>query len=156
MRRFILSQMICLMVVAVQSGLCDPFCFTKTAERYEIAPRLLKAISMTESNLDPEAVNHNRNGSIDRGHMQINSWWKKALGEDFAYLNEDPCYCTHVAAWILNDCIRRTGPYWDAVVCYHMGKSYSQLSETQKIEADRYLSIVRKNLEQIEDEKANE
>lgn len=142
--------MLCFTALLIgQTAFCDPFCFQKTAEQYQISAHLLKAISLTESNFDPNAIHHNRNGSIDYGHMQINSWWQDLLGDDFLYLN-DPCYCTQVGAWILKNCIKENGSCWDAVVCYHMGKSYSRLTESQKIEAERYLGVVQRNLVRIE------
>ena len=76
-----------------------------------ISPELLYAIARTESGLDPQAVDHNRNGSRDIGLMQINSTWLPRLSArgitERALFN--PCTSIHVGAWILGGNVRRLG-----------------------------------------------
>jgi len=117
------------------------FCFDEAGRRYSISPHLLKAIAQVESNMQPHAINHNKNGSIDYCHMQINSYWKKHLKERWQYLN-DPCYCTMVGAWILKQCIDRYGYNPDALVCYHTGKSLSELVPKRRSQALTYLTRI--------------
>lgn len=50
----------------------------KGIEDYYI-PRLF-CIAKLESNLDPYAINFNRNGTFDIGLLQINSLWQKICG----------------------------------------------------------------------------
>ncbi len=56
------------------------FCFDDAGREYGINPYLLKGIARVESNLNPNAVNRNKNGSADYGLMQVNSFWLKKLG----------------------------------------------------------------------------
>ena len=94
------------------------FCFQEAGQRYGISPRLLQAITKAESNLSPLAINHNLNGTVDIGLMQINSIWKDQLGPTWDYLF-DPCTNVMAGAWILSQCIQNYGSTWQAVGCYH-------------------------------------
>ncbi|MCD4831021.1 MAG: lytic transglycosylase domain-containing protein [Anaerohalosphaeraceae bacterium] len=135
--------------MAIVFFVLSAFCFDDAGRHYNIPPGLLKAISLVESNMQPDAVNHNKNGSVDYGHMQINSYWKKHLQERWRYLG-DPCYCTMVGAWILRQCIDRYGFNPDAVVCYHTGKSLSELSHTKTSKAIAYLNKIDQFLEKAQ------
>ena len=112
---------------------------------YHINPDLLEAIARVESDLDPSALNRNRDGSYDYGLMQINSRWQHKLSSNWQYLS-DPCYNVMVGAWILKQCIDRYGYTWDAVACYHTGKGISDLSGPRKKRASKYVEKVRKAL----------
>ena len=94
------------------------FCFQQAGQRYGVSPLLLKAIAKAESNLDPTATNHNSNGTVDVGLMQINSIWADHLGATWDHLF-DPCTNAMVGAWILSQCIKDYGSNWQAVGCYH-------------------------------------
>ena len=126
-------------------GLASPsvaaFCFEEAGGRYGIPPGLLKAIAQVESSMRPHAINHNKDGSVDYCHMQINSYWKKHLQERWQYLG-DPCYCTMVGAWILKQCIDRYGFNPDALACYHTGKSLAELSRSRRRKAIAYLEKI--------------
>ena len=54
-------------------------CFEEAASRYQMPSALLKAISRVGSGGNPNALNRNRDGSFDMGHMQINSRWLPKL-----------------------------------------------------------------------------
>jgi len=124
---------------------CYGFCFKRAGLAYQVSPRLLEAIARVESNMDPQAVNHNRDGSYDYGLMQINSRWQKVLGKRWRYVS-NACYNVMVGAWILRQCIDRYGYTWDAVACYHTGKGLSRLKGKRKQRAARYVARVRKVL----------
>ncbi len=94
------------------------FCFQEAGKRYAVSPHLLWAIAKAESSLDPGAINHNRNGTVDIGLMQINSLWADQLGKTWGYL-DDPCTNVMAGAWILSQCVRDYGYTWQAVGCYH-------------------------------------
>jgi len=117
------------------------FCFNEAGETYNISPALLKAISQVESNMQPHAINHNANGSVDYCHMQINSYWKRHLKNKWQYLS-DPCYCTMVGAWILKQCIIGYGYNLDALACYHSGRSLSRLNHVKRARTVKYLEKV--------------
>lgn len=67
------------------------------------------------------AVNQNKDGSRDIGHMQINSRWLPVLkryGIDEQRLF-DSCINTYVGAWILAKNIRSIGYNWEAIGAYN-------------------------------------
>lgn len=94
------------------------FCFQEAGQRYAVSPWLLWAIAKAESNLEPSALHHNSNGTIDVGLMQINSIWADQLGKTWNHLG-DPCTNVMAGAWILSQCIQDYGYTWKAVGCYH-------------------------------------
>jgi len=94
------------------------FCFQEAGQRYAVSPHLLWAIAKAESSLNPSAIHHNRNGTVDVGLMQINSIWAEKLGKTWDHLN-DPCTNLMAGAWILSQCVRHFGYTWQAVGCYH-------------------------------------
>jgi soluble lytic murein transglycosylase-like protein len=97
----------------------NAFCFEDAGKKYAISPMLLECIARTESNLDPTATNKNKNGSVDIGLMQVNSYWIRILGLDRDRLITDACYNTMAGALILRQCIDRHGYTWEAVGCYN-------------------------------------
>ena len=119
-------------------------CFLHAGIYYGVSPLILKAIAEVESGMNPEAINHNRNGTRDLGIMQINTIWLKELkkyGIGERELLEDPCLNIHIGAWILNRCIAKYGYNWRAVGCYH--------SQTPGLN-QRYASTICKHISQRE------
>ena len=59
---------------------------------------LIRDIAWKESRFDPLAVNHNKNGTVDKGLMQINS-----SNNEWLHLTDpfDPCQSVHAAATYL-------------------------------------------------------
>lgn len=99
-------------------------CFVSAGQRYRIDPLLLYAIAQVESNLNPSAINRNRNGSIDYGLMQVNSLHLprlKAMGIDEQRLLSEPCLSVDAGASILAGMIDRHGYTWTAVGAYNAG-----------------------------------
>lgn len=97
--------------------------FVGASTRYGIPQELLVAISKVESGHNPLAVNRNKNGSVDLGHMQVNSEWQKSGKIEWKKLT-DPEYCSNVGAWILAQELERyQGNVWAAVGAYNTGKS---------------------------------
>ncbi|WP_413694404.1 lytic transglycosylase domain-containing protein [Psychromonas sp. KJ10-2] len=126
------------------------FCFDEAGFYYDINPSLLKAIAYTESRLKPDAVNKaNSNGTVDYGLMQINSWWFETLadlGISKSDVINDPCINVFVGAWILAQNFKSHGEGWLAIGGYNAGFSKTK----NKVRArDKYISLVRKNFEQI-------
>ncbi|MEM1672927.1 MAG: lytic transglycosylase domain-containing protein [Archaeoglobaceae archaeon] len=105
-------------------------CFLSAERYYGVNAYLLYAIAKVESNLNPQAINRNKNGTIDRGIMQINSSWDTYLrkyGIDPRYVWE-PCYNIHLGAMILRHCMDRYGNTWRAVDCYNKGARAKETS----------------------------
>lgn len=98
-------------------------CFFDAGRYYGVNPYLLMAIAKVESGFNPRAVNRNRNGSLDRGVMQINTVWDRHLlrhGVDPGWVWH-PCYNIYVGAMVLRHCQDRFGNTWRAVDCYNKG-----------------------------------
>ena len=94
------------------------FCFQEAGLRYHVSPWLLWSIAKSESAFDPYAINHNNNGTVDVGLMQINSIWADPLGKTWKSIN-DPCTNVMAGAWVLSQCMQDYGYTWKAVGCYH-------------------------------------
>ena len=109
------------------------FCFDEAGEMFGIPPELLQAIAKVESNYDPSAIHRNKNGSCDRGLMQINSWWADKLGSDVWTRIDEPCVNVMVGAGILADLIKRHGYIWKSVGYYHSRDVVRQKTYIQKV-----------------------
>jgi len=110
-------------------------CFEEASARYRLPVALLKAISTIESSGNPRAINRNRDGSYDIGHMQINSRWLpqlKQYGITEASLF-DACTNTHVGAWILAQNIYRLGYNWDAIGAYNASSPTKRMAYARKV-----------------------
>jgi len=132
-------------------------CFDEAGKKYQINPLILKAIAQVESSMDPTAINHNRNGSVDIGLMQINSTHIPRLNKNGItreQLMTDACTSVMVGAEILAGFIAQFGYTWRAVGSYHAGagagrddirqryvikvaEQYQRLSETGLKSVDR-------------------
>ncbi len=144
MRIVLYSAIIISLVLTTSSPAeADGYCFNEAGRYYGISPKLLWAISRVESNHKPQAMNINKNGSIDYCHMQINTFWRETLGDRWDYLS-NPCYCTFVGAWVLKQCMVRYGYTWDAVACYNSGKALHELSGERRNLVKRHVSKVIK------------
>jgi hypothetical protein len=96
-------------------------CIDDAAARHQVNAMVLRAIGWHESRLQPEALGHNANGSIDVGAFQINSVHLSELGRygiDRAAL-ADGCTSAEVAAWHYRRQVDRQGNGWQAVGAYH-------------------------------------
>ncbi len=119
------------------------YLFKEIGSKYNLDPKLLYAIAVTESSLNPNAINYNTNGSIDYGLMQINSCHLPTLskfGIDKNSLFQPQTNIT-VGAWILSKCVNKYGYSWNAIACYHMGSG-----SLDNREALRYVWQVYENL----------
>jgi soluble lytic murein transglycosylase-like protein len=110
-------------------------CWEEAAARYGVNAYLLYAVAKTESGLNPQAMNRNKDGSYDIGLMQINSRWLPTLrkfGVDEQQLG-DACTSIQVGAWIMAQNIRRMGNSWDAVGAYNSGNPALRLRYALKV-----------------------
>ena len=110
-------------------------CWQEAAQRYNVNPAMLVAIARTESSMNPNAINRNRNGSYDLGLMQINSRWfpllrQYGIGEQQL---RDPCTSIHVGAWILSQNMQRLGNSWDAVGAYNSSQPAQRAAYAQRV-----------------------
>ncbi len=114
------------------TGLSFSYCFEEAGRLYNVSPHLLYTIAKVESNFNPRAINRNKDGTYDVGLMQINSRWKRVLGEKWKYIY-DPCFNTKVGAWILSQCINRYGYTWEAIGCYNARSKYKRVKYSWKV-----------------------
>jgi hypothetical protein len=101
-------------------------CIAPAAARHGVNPLLLRAILKIESNLNPQAVGRNADGTVDVGIAQINSRHFAILadrGIQPAHLL-DACVGTYVAAWHLSRLTALHGNTWEAVARYHSATPY--------------------------------
>jgi soluble lytic murein transglycosylase-like protein len=122
------------------------FCFDEAAREHGMNANLLRSIACVESNNNPTALNHNSNGTVDLGIMQINSSWIKPMGLNEQELLKNPCYNVKTAAKILKQCMGNHGYTWEAIGCYnvfnpHLRRKYSwkvfdELNRTRSSKAD--------------------
>ena len=96
-------------------------CIADAAARHQVNAEVLRAIGWQESRLQPAALGHNANGSIDFGAFQINSVHLTELGRYGigASALADGCVSAEVAAWHYRRQVDRDGDTWLAVGGYH-------------------------------------
>ncbi len=108
--------------ILITCSLCsvaDAFCFQEAGAAYGLNPFLLESIAQVESGMRQNAINRNKNGTMDIGLMQINSFWISSAGFDKELLLNDACYNAKAGARILKECIDRFDYSWKAVGCYN-------------------------------------
>ena len=111
-------------------------CILLAAQSYNLSPAVLVGIYKVEGGQIGQEV-HNSNGSYDLGPMQINTIWLPELAKGWgidqntarAWVRDDACTNTKVAAWILRGHLDRTGDLATAVAHYnsrtpHIGAGY--------------------------------
>ena len=96
-------------------------CFEKAGAYQGVNPLVLRAVAWRESKGDASAINHNANGSIDVGQLQINSVHFSELAREGIPHRAltDPCVNIFVAAWLLKQKMVRYGNTWRAIGAYH-------------------------------------
>ncbi|CAK2097621.1 lytic transglycosylase domain-containing protein [Vibrio splendidus] len=130
------------------------FCFDEAGYHYNVSPNLLRAIARVESNLNPNAINENKNNrgevvSRDYGLMQINSSWFKKLS-DFNVNDQniyEPCFNVSLGVWVLSSNFSSHGYNWNSIGAYNAG--FSKRTETarkiyiQKVQSVYYSEKVK-------------
>lgn len=114
-------------------------CAARAAATFEVDVTLLWAIKRVESGaaLTGRVELVNKDGSIDRGPMQINSQWVprlEALGVDMAGGERLHDWCTnfHVGAWLLRQSIDRHG-LAEGVARYHSPTAWRGADYVRKV-----------------------
>lgn len=112
-------------------------CYVQAGERYNIDPVLLYSIAEQESSHNAFAVNNkNKNKTVDRGTMQVNSVWLPVLNRDYGTVASDlfdPCYNIHVGSWILLKAFQKLGYGWQAVGAYNVGYANTPHKERLRV-----------------------
>ncbi|AHM72774.1 lytic transglycosylase domain-containing protein [Yersinia hibernica] len=97
-------------------------CIAEAAQCFQINPLVIKAIIWQESKNRQQAINRNKNSTVDVGIMQINTVHfaaLKALGIDETLLHENSCANVFSGTWVLKQNIERYGYTWDGIGNYH-------------------------------------
>lgn len=97
------------MSIPYQSTILD------AAQKYGVPPNILAGILAHESGFSPTAVNHDTNGTEDRGIAQLNSAYYPAS------LANDPTQAIYQAANILHTHFGQCGSWSGAVGAYNLG-----------------------------------
>jgi soluble lytic murein transglycosylase-like protein len=138
MRKNIPILIVGVMFAQVAYGQEDGACFEQAAKRYRVSAQILKSISRVESGGNPAAFHRNANGSLDIGHMQINSAWLPTLaryGITRDHLTNS-CVNTHVGAWILANNFQRMGYGWNAIGAYNAKSPDKAAAYARKVAAN--------------------
>ena len=118
-----------MMVFLIQTSKAESLmqCIEDAGYYHNVNPKLLYAIAVVESGLNPRAVNVNKDGSKDFGMFQINQWNLRKLGftKKTAF---DPCKSAYIAGYVLKQCVNRYGYTWKAIDCYNKGGRAKGLS----------------------------
>ncbi len=132
-------------VYLAMTGVVSAMCFEQAGDYYGVSPDLLRAIATVESNLDPGAVNVNRDGSRDIGLMQINELWLPKLSRMGISETDlwDACVSTFVGAWVLVQNVAHYGPSWEAVGAYNAGQKDTAAAQANRA---RYIDRVKQAL----------
>lgn len=100
----------------------------RDASRYYGFPEaIFWAIAKVESGYRFNAVNVNKNKSVDYGVFQINSENLRRWGipVEFAF---DPYWASFLAGHVLKKCFEEYGNSWKTVDCYNKGKKAGEAS----------------------------
>jgi soluble lytic murein transglycosylase-like protein len=155
MLRIFAALMFAVFATAAHAGQQQPRtmmdCFNEAGRMYQVPPMLLQSIAWVESRYDKNAKNHNTNGSVDMGVMQINSLWLESLSEYGVQRKHlyNACYNISVAAWILRKQINEVGYNWQAVAHYHSRTPDKGESYARKV-ARVYFALKRQQTERQE------
>lgn len=101
---------------------------------YKIPTNLLFALISAESDFDPKAVNHNTNGSTDRGLMQLNSRYFKGIRAFDANVNLQ-YGCKHLRKYY-----DRYGTWEQAVTMYNGFSRKSTGYQAKVLEKERQIN----------------
>ncbi len=95
--------------------------FEIVGKHFKIDPKILYAIAKHESNLNPYALNYNKNGTYDVGLMQINTIHLDTLN-NLGYKDKDlwnPKVNIYMGALVLSKCFKKYGVTINGITCYN-------------------------------------
>lgn len=110
-------------------------CLDEAADYWGVPRMLARAVAMHESGMRANAVNRNKDGSLDFGLMQINSLWLPTLGKLHIPKSDlfDACKNAYIGNWILAQKIAQYGPTWNAIGAYNAGSPEKREAYVKKI-----------------------
>ncbi len=121
---------------------------------YGIDSNLVKAVIGKESSGDPTARNQNRNGTHDRGLMQINSCNFKWLSEELGITDfYNPRQNIRAGCYILGLLSKKYDNVHRVLMSYNMGEKRTRQLWRQGIYSSRYSREVVERLDLLSEEK---
>ncbi len=121
MMRHLFIFLFCFLTFANGTDRYDKY-FVGAGEQYHIPPLLLKNIAKIESNLNPNAICINTNGTKDYGLMQINTIHLKRLHKQYGVTEEmlmQPKTNIYAGAQLLSSIIKKHGLTFESIGRYH-------------------------------------
>jgi len=122
--------------------------------RYGVDYDLVLAVIDGESSGIERAFNVNRNGSHDKGLMQINScnykWLSKELGVTDFY---NPFQNIHCGVFMIADLMDRHSDIHEILMCYNMGEKRTRKLNKQGIYSSKYSRKIIKKYEELKEGK---
>ena len=100
-------------------------CINHAAIVYHVPATVILSVLKTENGKNGDAI-QNKNGTIDYGVMQINSFWLpkiSACGYTKEDLQYNPCKNIEVGTWILSKSLASGKSLWPGIANYHSRKS---------------------------------
>lgn len=95
------------------------------------------AVIQKESDFNPKAINHNKNGSTDKGIFQTNSCWWKTLIKEGMITESDDLYDTETGIkcgmWELQKYVEKYGNTERAYAAYNTGRDIKSNKNSQKV-----------------------
>ena len=115
-----------------------------------VPPNFALAIALTENTgLDPLAVNKNKNGTVDRGIMQLNSVWFDGNWRDPE--TNIRAGCEHIK--MLMQTMPEDTTWWALAVAYNAGRNWQLKAERPPVKATVYADMVVAKWEELGDRK---
>ena len=107
------------------------------ASQYGVPPAVLAGVIAHESGFNPSAINHDSNGTVDRGIAQLNSAYYPAS------LANNPVQAIYKAANILSQHHSQCGSWSGAIAAYNLGHCGPNPSYVSAVEAQiqKYASL---------------
>lgn len=119
---------------------------------YEVEYELVLAVMNVESEGNPKATNHNKNGTVDKGYMQINSlnyeWLKEELGITNFY---NPWQNIRAGVFMLSDLTERHSDKHSVLMSYNMGERRTRQLHKQGIYSSKYSRKVVESINQLKE-----
>ncbi len=118
---FKLTLISLLSIVSICNDKFDKY-FVDAGEQYGVPPLLLKNIAKIESNLNPNAICINKNGTKDYGLMQINTIHLKRLNKQYGVTEQmlmEPKINIYAGAQLLSKIIHQHGFNFESIGRYH-------------------------------------
>jgi len=124
---------------------------------YNVDYKLMLALIELESNYNPKAINHNSNGTVDKGLFQVNSCNHSTLNKHFGRELDYLDYYDNVMAGVYYFSTIQTNNIKESLLRYNMGNNGSKNYYNKHLTYDApYVTIVLAKLGEIKNLKEME